>query len=170
MRRHLRCATPSGGSGTAATEGADDDEEQVDQSSFEHAKIIIEFNYTDSGVGVQAFLGGPPWEVVEIVSPDGRKVFHVDRGSLEELGMPRDPPAGRSGSSARAVRIGKAEGPNPTTHGRWKSDPLIVPVKPPTEAEFAAAEVVEGRGGAMRMHHRAGGARPAKRIFDPDLE
>ena len=33
-------------------------------------------------------------------------------------------------------------------HGRWKSDPLIVPVKPPNKAEFVAAEAVEGRGGA----------------------
>jgi hypothetical protein len=33
-------------------------------------------------------------------------------------------------------------------HGRWKSDPLIVPVKPPNKAEFGAAEAVEGRGGA----------------------
>jgi hypothetical protein len=92
MRRHLRVLPPLVAVvlvalGTAGTEGADDDEEQVDQSSFEHAKIIIEFNYTDSDVGVQAFLGGPSWEAVEIVSPDGRKVFHVDRGSLKELGM-----------------------------------------------------------------------------------
>ena len=33
-------------------------------------------------------------------------------------------------------------------HGRWKSDPPIVPVKPPNKAEFVAAEAVEGRGGA----------------------
>ena len=33
-------------------------------------------------------------------------------------------------------------------HGRWKSDPPIVPVKPPNNAEFVAAEAVEGRGGA----------------------
>ena len=33
-------------------------------------------------------------------------------------------------------------------HGRWKSDPLIVPVKPPNKAAFSAAEAVEGRGGA----------------------
>jgi hypothetical protein len=74
--------------GAAATDGrADDDEDQVSLSSFEHAKIIIEFNSTDSDVGIQAFLSGPSWEVVEIVSPDGHKVFHVDRGSLKELGM-----------------------------------------------------------------------------------
>jgi RNA-directed DNA polymerase len=33
-------------------------------------------------------------------------------------------------------------------HGRWKSDPLIVPGKPLNKAEFVAAEAVEGRGGA----------------------
>jgi group II intron reverse transcriptase/maturase len=33
-------------------------------------------------------------------------------------------------------------------HGRWKSDPPIVPVKPPNKAEFVVAEAVEGRGGA----------------------
>jgi len=33
-------------------------------------------------------------------------------------------------------------------HGRWKSDPRIVPGKPPNKAEFVAAEAVEGRGGA----------------------
>jgi group II intron reverse transcriptase/maturase len=33
-------------------------------------------------------------------------------------------------------------------HGRWKSDPPIVPVKLPNNAEFVAAEAVEGRGGA----------------------
>jgi hypothetical protein len=46
--------------GAAATDGrADDDEDQVSQSSFEHAKIIIEFNSTDRDVGIQAFLGRP---------------------------------------------------------------------------------------------------------------
>ena len=93
MRRHFRglsslVAVAVVALGTAAPQGwADEDEDQADSSSFEHAKIIIEFNSTDSDVGVQAFLGGPPWEAVEIVSPDGRKVFHVDRGSLKELGM-----------------------------------------------------------------------------------
>jgi RNA-directed DNA polymerase len=33
-------------------------------------------------------------------------------------------------------------------HSRWKSDLPIVPVKPPNNAEFMAAEAVEGRGGA----------------------
>jgi hypothetical protein len=33
-------------------------------------------------------------------------------------------------------------------HGRWKSDLSIVPGKPPNNAEFMAAEAVEGRGGA----------------------
>jgi hypothetical protein len=70
--------------GTAATDGwAAEDEEET---SLE-AKIILEFNATDDDLGIQAFLGGPSWEVVEIVGPDGRKVFHVDRGSLKELGM-----------------------------------------------------------------------------------
>jgi Fibronectin type III domain len=89
MKRHIRAlsspvALAALALGTAATEGwAAEDEEETSLS----AKIIVEFNATDSDVGIQAFLGGPPWEVVEIVSPDGRKVFHVDRGTLKELGM-----------------------------------------------------------------------------------
>jgi len=33
-------------------------------------------------------------------------------------------------------------------HGRWKSDPLIVPEKPPNKAALVVAEAVEGRGAA----------------------
>jgi Fibronectin type III domain len=69
---------------TAAIEGSAAEDEE--ETSLE-AKIILEFNATDEDLGIQAFLGGPSWEVVEIVGPDGRKVFHVDRGSLKELGM-----------------------------------------------------------------------------------
>jgi RNA-directed DNA polymerase len=93
-----------------------------------------------------------------------RDLLHAWKPSARERG---DPPAGRSGSSARAVRIGKAECPNPMMHGRWKSDPLIVPVKPPNKAAFVAAEAVEGRGGAKgnvvraaRTRFRAGQAYP----------
>jgi Fibronectin type III domain len=89
MKRHIRAlprlvASAALALGTAAIEGWAAEDEEV--TSLE-AKIIIEFNATDSDLGIQAFLGGPPWEVVEIVSPDGRKVFHVDRGTLKELGM-----------------------------------------------------------------------------------
>jgi hypothetical protein len=89
MKRHIRAfsrlvALAALALGTAAIEGWAAEDEEV--TSLE-AKIIIEFNATDSDLGIQAFLGGPPWEVVEIVSPDGRKVFHVDRGTLKELGM-----------------------------------------------------------------------------------
>jgi hypothetical protein len=70
--------------GTSATEGwAAETEDQT----LEQAKIAIEFNATDDDMGVQAVLGGASWEVIDIVSPDGRKVFHVDRGSLKELGI-----------------------------------------------------------------------------------
>src|ERR687891_480281 len=74
-----------------------------------------------------------------------RDLLHAWKPSARE---PGDPPAGRSGSSARSVRIGKANGPNPMMHGRGKSDSPIVPVKPPNKAELVAAEAVEGRGGA----------------------
>jgi hypothetical protein len=89
QKRHMRALSCLVGLaalalGTSAMEGWAAEDEEV--TSLE-AKIIIEFNATDSDVGIQAFLGGPSWEVVEIVSPDGRKVFHVDRGALKELGM-----------------------------------------------------------------------------------
>jgi hypothetical protein len=93
MKRHMRVLPPlvvvaALALGTTVTEGwADDDDDRAGQTSLEHAKIIIEFNATDGDVGIQAFLGGPSWEVVEIVSPDGRRIFHVDRGSLKELGI-----------------------------------------------------------------------------------
>jgi len=93
MKRHMRVLPPlvvvaALALGTVVTEGwADDDDERASQTFLDHAKIIIEFNATDADVGIQAFLGGPSWEVVEIVSPDGRRVFHVDRGSLKELGI-----------------------------------------------------------------------------------
>jgi hypothetical protein len=88
MKRHVR-ALPRLGAvaalalATTATEGwaADDEEEDLE------AKIILEFNATDEDLGIQAFLGGPSWEVVEIVGPDRRKIFHADRGSLKNLGL-----------------------------------------------------------------------------------
>jgi Fibronectin type III domain len=73
---------------TVATEGcAAADQNPAGQTSLEEAKILIELNATDGDVGIQALLGGASWEVIEIVSPDGRRVFHADRGSLEELGI-----------------------------------------------------------------------------------
>ena len=88
MRRHIRAlsliAMAALAVGIAAADcWAAEDEEETSLG----AKIIIEFNATDEDLGIQAFFGGPSWEVVEIVGPDGRKVFHTDRGSLKELGM-----------------------------------------------------------------------------------
>src|SRR5688500_7322279 len=88
MRRHIRAlsliAMAALAVGTAATDSwAAEDEEETSLGG----KIILEFNATDEDLGIQAFCGGPSWEVVEIVGPDGRKVFHMDRGSLKELGM-----------------------------------------------------------------------------------
>ena len=80
MRRHIRAlsrlmAMAALAVGTAAADGwaAEDEETSLG------AKIILEFNATDEDLGIQAFFGGPS-EVVEIVGPDGRKVFHTDRG------------------------------------------------------------------------------------------
>ena len=42
----------------------------------------------------------------------------------------------------------EGQGPKPMMHGRGKSDPPIVPGKPPNKAGRPAAEAVEGRGGA----------------------
>jgi hypothetical protein len=89
MQRHIRALTrllavAALALATAAIEGRAAEDEGG--ASLE-AKIILEFNATDQDLGIQAFLGGPSWEVVEIVGPDGRRVFHVDRGSLKELGI-----------------------------------------------------------------------------------
>ena len=90
MRRHVRVLAPlaavaSLAMGTTATQGWAAETE--DQTALDRAKFFIEFNATDNDMGVQADFGGPSWEAMEIVSPDGRKVFHVDRGSLKELGL-----------------------------------------------------------------------------------
>jgi hypothetical protein len=89
MQRHIRALTrllavAALALATAAIEGRAAEDEGG--ASLE-AKIILEFNATDEDLGIQAFIDGPSWEVVEIVGPDGRRVFHVDRGSLKELGM-----------------------------------------------------------------------------------
>ena len=67
--------------------GAFASESQADQIPLGAAKIIIEFNSTAQDVGVQVFLDGEPWKSMEIVDPDGRKVYSVKgKGSVRKLG------------------------------------------------------------------------------------
>jgi Fibronectin type III domain len=80
-------ATEGCASGDVNPAGQTSPEEAAGQTPLEEAMILIELNDTDGDVGIQALLGGASWEEIEIVSPDGRRVFHADRGSLEELGI-----------------------------------------------------------------------------------
>lgn len=67
--------------------GAFAPESQAAQIPLGAAKIIIEFNSTAQDVGVQVFLDGEPWKSMEIVDPDGRKVYSVKgKGSVRKLG------------------------------------------------------------------------------------
>ena len=71
--------------------------------------------------------------------------MHAWKPSARE---PGDPLVGRRGVFAPAVRIGKAVGHTLMMYDRGKSDLPIVPMKSPNKAALAAAEAMEGRGGA----------------------
>ena len=93
-------------------------------------------------------------------TPRGRRPRHARKLLVREPGdLSPDRP------EYRAVRIGKAGGPKPMMHGREKSDPAVVAMKPAKSAAQAAGELVERRAGAKgkaeqvaRTGHRAGHA------------
>jgi hypothetical protein len=74
--------------GAAAPELWAQDGGPPEQIPFDDARIIIELNSTDEDAGIQVFLDGEGWRKVQVVSPDGRRIFEVqDKGDLRELGL-----------------------------------------------------------------------------------
>jgi hypothetical protein len=55
---------------------------------LEQARLIIELNDTAQDVGVQVFLDAEPWKTMEIISPDGRRIFEVKgKANVGSLGL-----------------------------------------------------------------------------------
>jgi len=62
-------------------------EARAAQVPLEAAKMIIEFNSSAQDVGIQVFLDGDPWKTMEIVDPNGRKIYSVKgKGNVKKLG------------------------------------------------------------------------------------
>ncbi len=60
---------------------------RADQLPLKAARIIIEYNSTALDVGIQVFLDADPWKTMEIVNPDGDKIYAVKgKGSVKKLG------------------------------------------------------------------------------------
>lgn len=59
-----------------------------DESSFEDARLIIEFNATDEDVGVQLFVDGDPWKLLRVFDPNGTRILEIKgTGSLKTQGL-----------------------------------------------------------------------------------
>ena len=77
----------SGFAATVATQPGDNVTPLRRFAPFEAARMIIEYNATDGDIGVQAFLDGEGWTLMNIVDPHGVRIFSAQtQGSLFEQG------------------------------------------------------------------------------------
>jgi hypothetical protein len=61
---------------------------QDDETSFEEARILIEYNSSDNDLGFHVFLDGEDWKTLKIVNPNRRTIFNVQgKGPYKDLGM-----------------------------------------------------------------------------------